>query len=135
MRRGSHSDPKGKEGLGSLTAALLRRGAGGMTYSQLNHDLESKGISIGVGSGGDNTELSGSCMKQHLDHAIERARQVLLEPALDAAELERLKAQESAGLSAGPRRAPHRRGSRPGRTAVRRHAARPSTPRRNRSRR
>jgi zinc protease len=101
MRRGSHSDPKGKEGLGSLTAALLRRGAGGMTYSQLNHDLESKGISIGVGSVGDYTELSGSCMTQHLDHAIERSRQVLLEPALDAAELEKLKAQEAAGLTAG----------------------------------
>jgi zinc protease len=101
MRRGSHSDPKDKAGLGSLTASLLRRGAGGLTYPQLNNDLESKGISIGVGSGGDTTELSGSCMKQHLDHAITRARQVLMEPALDAGELERLEAQEAAGLSAG----------------------------------
>jgi zinc protease len=93
MRRGSHSDPKGKDGLGSLTAELVRRGAGGLSYTQLNEDLEARGISLYVADGGDHTKLNGSSTTDQLEHLFKRARQVLHEPALPADEFEKLKVQ------------------------------------------
>ena len=92
-RRGSHSDPKGKEGLAALTGEMLRRGAGGLTFEQLNRDLESRGITIEVSDGGDYTRIGGSSTTDQLEHAIERTRQVLLSPEFPAAEFERLKEQ------------------------------------------
>jgi zinc protease len=93
MRRGSHSEPKEKQGLGSLTADLVRRGAGDLSYAQLNEDLEARGISIYASDGGDHTRFNGSATTDQVDHAFTRARQVLHEPALPAEEFEKLKVQ------------------------------------------
>src|SRR5688572_31393914 len=93
MRRGSHSDPRGKEGLAVLTGDMLRRGAGGLTFDQLNDDLESRGITIEVGDGGDYTRVSGSSLTDQLDHALSRTRDVLLAPDFPADEFEKLKEQ------------------------------------------
>jgi zinc protease len=93
MRRGSHSEPKAKKGLASMTAEMLRRGTTVQTYQQLNDDLESRGITIGVGDGGDTTHLSGSCTTDQLDHAMQRSREMLLQPRWDAGEFANVKDQ------------------------------------------
>ena len=93
MRRGSQSDPVGKEGLAWLTAEMLRRGVKGMNFEALTKDLDSRAISIGVGDGGDVTRLNGSAMTDQLDHAIKRSRQILLEPTFPAEEFAKLKEQ------------------------------------------
>jgi zinc protease len=93
MRRGSQSDPVGKEGLAWLTAEMLRRGVKGMNFEALTKDLDSRAISIGVGDGGDVTRLNGSAMTDQLDHAIERSRQILMEPTFPADEFSKLKEQ------------------------------------------
>ena len=93
MRRGSQSDPKGKEGTAWLAAEILRRGVEGMSFEELTRDLDSRGISISVGDNGDNTRLSGSSTTDQLEHAIERTRQVLLTPTFPPEEFEKLKAQ------------------------------------------
>ena len=93
MRRGSDSDPAGKAGLASLTAGLVRRGAGGLTFAQLNEDLESRGIRLEVNVGGDVTSLSGSCLSDQLDHAMQRSRTVLRDPTFPAEEFAHLKEQ------------------------------------------
>jgi len=80
MRRGSDSDPAEKAGLAGLTASLVRRGAGGLSFAQLNEDLESRGISIEVGTADDVTRLGGSCLTEQLDHAMKMSRTVLREP-------------------------------------------------------
>ncbi len=98
IRGGSHVEPAGKEGLGNLTAQLMRRGAGDLSYAQLNEDLESRGIDIGVGDGGDNIGVSGNCTTGQLDHAMMRMRDVLLRPALPEDELARLKTQTLSAL-------------------------------------
>src|SRR5206468_1225791 len=80
MRRGSQSDPPGKEGMNWLTSQMLNRGIKGMTFEELSKDLDSRGISIDVGDGGDYTRLSGSCTSDELEHAVQRAHQILREP-------------------------------------------------------
>ena len=39
MRRGSQSDPKGKEGVAWQTSEMLRRGVEGLNFEQLTKDL------------------------------------------------------------------------------------------------
>jgi zinc protease len=84
MRRGSDSDPAEKAGLADLTASLVRRGAGGLSFNALNEDLESRGISIEVSAGDDVTRLGGSCLTGQLDHAMKMSRTILREPAFAA---------------------------------------------------
>ncbi len=91
IRRGSHSDPLGKEGLASLTADMIQRGAGAFTYAQLNEELESHGISLSIADGGDFTRLSGSCISDQLDRAFARSRDLLLAPTFPADEFDKLK--------------------------------------------
>ncbi len=93
MRRGAHAEPAAKVGLADLTAGLVRRGAGDLTFADLNADLEARGIRIEVASGGDTTRLAGSAATGQLDHAIHLSRLVLREPALPADEFDRLKQQ------------------------------------------
>ena len=92
-RRGSHSDPAGKDGLASIAGDMMRRGAAGRSFEQLNLDLESRGINIEVGDGGDYTRLSGSSTTDQLDYAIERTREVLLQPEFPQEQFDKLKEQ------------------------------------------
>ncbi|HLL90417.1 MAG TPA: pitrilysin family protein [Tepidisphaeraceae bacterium] len=98
LRRGSHADPKGKEGLARLTAELLQRGAGGLSYQQVAEDLDRRGIGLSIDDQGDVTRISGLSTANELPHAIRRARAMLREPALSAEEFEKLKAQTVSGL-------------------------------------
>jgi zinc protease len=93
MRRGSHSDPRGKEGLASLTGDMLRRGAGGVSFADLNNELESRGITLEVSDGGDYTRIGGSSTTEQLEHGLARTRDVLRAPAFPADEFEKLKQQ------------------------------------------
>ncbi|MGA2497467.1 MAG: pitrilysin family protein [Tepidisphaeraceae bacterium] len=98
MRRGAYSEPAGKTGLGRITAEMVRRGAAGLGFMQLNKDLESRGISLVASSSGDHTTLEGFCTVEQLDHALTRARETLLQPDFPADELDKLKASELASL-------------------------------------
>jgi zinc protease len=93
MRRGSYSEPKDKKGIATLCGEMLRHGTTAQSYEELNQDLESRGISIGVGHGGDITNLTGSCTSDQLDHAIQRSHEILLRPRWDAAEFAKVKDQ------------------------------------------
>jgi zinc protease len=93
MRRGSQSDPKGKEGLAWLTAEMLRHGIEGMSFEELTKDLDGRAIKIEVGEAGDNTHLSGASTTEQLDHAIGRSRQILRTPTFPADEFAKLKEQ------------------------------------------
>jgi zinc protease len=93
MRRGGDSDPAGKEGLGGVTAAMLRHGCADMDYEAFSEDLDSRGITLDAGDAGDTTRLTGSCTTDQFDHAMERSRQMLLQPTLPEGEFDKLKQQ------------------------------------------
>jgi zinc protease len=93
LRAGGHTEPVGKEGLASMTADMVRRGPRGKTFDQFNEELESRAISLDVTDGGDTTRIDGSSLKELFPFAINAARQMLLTPAFDAGEFDRLKNQ------------------------------------------
>ena len=93
MRRGADSDPPEKAGLADLAASLVRRGAGGLSFEEINRDLESRGISVEVSCGGDFTRLGGSCMTEQLDYAMKMSRTVLRSPTFPAEEFAKRKEQ------------------------------------------
>jgi zinc protease len=99
LRRGSHSDPAGKEGLAGITADMLLHGAGRFTSTQLSEELESHGITLDVADGGDYTRLTGQCTTDELDRAFARSRDVLLAPTFPADEFVRVKEQTLNGLA------------------------------------
>ena len=98
LRRGSHSDPKGKEGLASLAGDMLRRGAAGVDFAALNQDLESRGITLEVTDGGDYTRIVGSSTSEQLAHGLQRTREALRSPDFSPAEFEKLKQQSIESL-------------------------------------
>lgn len=91
IRRGSHSEPRDKRGLNEVVAEMLSHGTTEQTYEQLNTDLESRGIDIGVRDGGDFTRLTGSSTTEQFEHGIQRSREILLQPRWDPAEFATVK--------------------------------------------
>jgi zinc protease len=98
LRRGGHSEPAGKEGLADLTASMVRRGAGGMTFQELNQRLDSRGISLAVSDQGDYTQLIATCPTEQVEETLRLSRLTLREPNFDENEFKRLKAQSLSGL-------------------------------------
>lgn len=95
---GGDAQPKGKEGLASLTADMLTRGAGGKSASEWSSTLESRGISLNIGDGGDHTRISGSFPAEQLDSAAAFVDELLRRPNMDEAEFRNLKFRALAGL-------------------------------------
>jgi zinc protease len=99
LRAGGHADPVGKEGIGNLTSDMVRRGPKGKTFDQFNEELESRAISLGVNDNGDNTRVSGSCLKEQFQFALAQTKSMLATPAFDEGEFQRLKNQSLSSLN------------------------------------
>ena len=95
---GGDAVPAGKEGLSSLTAELLNRGAAGQSAAEWSEALESRGITLSVGDGGDNTRITGSFPSDMLAAAAGYADDLLRNPNLDEGEFKNLKFRTLAGL-------------------------------------
>jgi len=100
LRRASQNEPPGKEGVGGLTAEMLRRGSGNLSYAQFSDDLESRAISLGIADQADHTNLNIFCTTDQLDHAFVRAREMLLSPTFPGDEFDKLKEQTINHLTA-----------------------------------
>lgn len=99
LRRGSHLEPDGKQGVANLTAQMLRRGSEGVPFLELSQDLESRGITIEATDAGDNTRIGISCTTDQLEYAISRANLILAKPTFPEEELQKLKRQAIGGLT------------------------------------
>lgn len=98
FRGGGDAEPKGKEGLADLATQMPRRGVQGMSFLELNEDLESRGITLEIGDGGDNTSIGGSATVDQLDHSFAIAEKLLTTATFPAEEFAKLKDQATAGL-------------------------------------
>ncbi len=98
LKGGGDAEVAGKEGVASMTAAMLRRGSEGADFLALSQDLESRSISIEASDGGDTTRFGGSFPTDQLDYAIEKAHLVLNGPTFPEAEFKKLKRQTASGL-------------------------------------
>lgn len=98
ITRGGSSDPAGKFGLASLTAAMLDEGAGTRDALALADAIDFLGASISTGAGFDASTISLYTPVSRLDDALALMADVALRPAFADAELERLRAERLTSL-------------------------------------
>jgi len=97
---GGYFDPADKIGLASFTAQLMREGTKTRTSPQISEILETMSATLNVGSGlsGPSATISGSSLTEDFDKLVDLAADVLLNPAFDPVEWERLRTRTKAGL-------------------------------------
>jgi zinc protease len=92
---GSVYDPKGKEGLAGLTAAMLAEGGSKkLSYPELLDALFPMAASIGVQADKEVTVVHGTVHRDNLERYYALLSQVLLTPRFGVADFERLKADQ-----------------------------------------
>lgn len=104
IKSGSAADPKGKEGLASMTAALISNGA--TTADKLETILEKLyPLAAGYGASVDKemTNVTGRIHKDNLEAFYSLFRNALLSPAFSEADFNRIKAQRLNFLERGRR--------------------------------
>lgn len=105
MKAGSVSDPAGKEGVASMTAALLRKGTATRTADEFAAQLDFIGGTFGAGSSADATVMSAEFMKKDLAKGLELVADAVLHPAFPAEEVTKLAAQRVDGIKSAKDRA------------------------------
>jgi zinc protease len=70
LRGGSRSDPKGREGLASITSKSLLLGTRSMSANQLNEKLDALGAAFGVSAGEDITSVNVHVLKKNMVPAL-----------------------------------------------------------------
>jgi len=105
MKAGSVLDPAGKEGVASMTAALLRKGTATRSADDFSAQLDFIGGSFGAGATADATSISAEFMKKDLAKGLELLADAMLRPAFPDAEVKKLAAQRVDGIKSAKDRA------------------------------
>lgn len=92
---GSQNDPAGKEGLAALTAALIAQGSTKKhSYEQILDLLYPMASSISYQVDKEMTVFSGRVHRDNLEAFYQLLKEVLLEPAFEQADFERVKSDQ-----------------------------------------
>jgi predicted Zn-dependent peptidase len=105
MKAGSVLDPAGKEGVASMTAALLRKGTATRSADDFSAQLDFIGGSFGAGATADATSITAEFMKKDLAKGLELLADAMLRPAFPDAEVKKLAAQRVDGIKSAKDRA------------------------------
>jgi predicted Zn-dependent peptidase len=97
---GAAQDPAGKEGLASLTADAITRGAGKLSAEEFARTVESLGATIDAEAGSDGTIVRGEFLRDDFGTGIDLLRQVLREPTFARDEVRRGREAQLAELIA-----------------------------------
>lgn len=105
VKAGSVADPAGKEGVASLTAALLRKGTKARSADRFSSDIDFIGGSFNAGASLDSTALSAEFMKKDVAKGLELVGDVLMQPTFPPDELTKIVKQRIDGIKAAKDRA------------------------------
>jgi zinc protease len=97
---GAAQDPEGMEGLASLTADTLGRGAGDLDAMALARAIESLGASIEASAGMDASVVQAEFLSEDLERGLELLRDVVLAPRFAKDEVRRARDEQLAALVA-----------------------------------
>jgi len=100
VRSGSVADPQGKEGLASVTAALLRKGTKTRTADQIAADMDFIGMTFNANTNADYTNGSAEFLKKDTAKGLELLSDIVLNPTFPEAEVTKLVKQRVDGLKA-----------------------------------
>jgi len=95
---GAQHDPAGREGLATLTAALLDEGAAGHNAMEIAGGIERLGGQIGTGADWDIGYVGILSLSRHLDAGLRLFSEVATAPTFPQAEVERLRRQRLTDL-------------------------------------
>nr|WP_314072373.1 pitrilysin family protein [uncultured Roseococcus sp.] len=91
--QGAAADPVGKEGLASISAAMLSEGAGDLDNVGFADALRDEGIDLSFSGGRDSFEGSFRTLTDALPEAVRLAQLAMTRPRLDAEALGRVRAR------------------------------------------
>ncbi|MBI2380837.1 MAG: insulinase family protein [Gammaproteobacteria bacterium] len=95
---GYAADQGGKLGATSFTSDMLDEGTSSLSALELSDRLERLGAKLNTGDTLDTSFVRLDALKRNLDESLGLMADVTLNPAFDATELERLRAQRLAGI-------------------------------------
>src|SRR5258705_12648126 len=90
LRGGALADAPGKEGTASLTAGLLRKGAGKRTAQEIAALTDGLGADLDTGSGLEHTYVAGEFMARDQAVMLDLLADILRRPAFPTDEFEKL---------------------------------------------
>jgi zinc protease len=97
---GSSLDPRGREGLAELVAALVREGAGGRDADAFADAVAQLGASVSASAGADALIVSVYARKENVDQVLALVADMVRRPALPEASLDRLREETLQSLAA-----------------------------------
>src|ERR1700674_4924256 len=97
VKTGSAADPASEDGLASVSAELLRKGAKARTAQQFAADLDYIGGAFEAEAGADFSSVSAEFLTKDLTRGLELFSDALLHPTFLQAEVEKLLAQSIDG--------------------------------------
>ncbi len=100
VRNGVVSEPADKGGVANLTARLLQKGAGDRDELQFAQDVAAVGGELSAAGGVEATIINGEFMSRDFDFMIEVLSDMLMRPALDQDEFDKLKTRSIQSLAA-----------------------------------
>ncbi|MUK28160.1 M16 family metallopeptidase [Aliivibrio fischeri] len=95
---GNRYVPKGKEGLASLTAAMMEEGTTTSSSEELQKKLDKLGSSVSFNSGSYTTTISVASLTKNIDQTLAIVNEMLFDPAFEQADFDRLQKQAVEGL-------------------------------------
>ena len=95
---GSEADPAGREGLATMTAALLDEGTATRTSLRIADQASYLGVSLGAGAGWDASRVGLHTPVAQLDSALALMADVVVRPNFPVREFERLRRERLTGL-------------------------------------
>lgn len=98
VRTGSEADPRGREGLATLTANLLDEGAGGRDALGIAGQVAFLAVRLSTGAGFDASTVSLHTTRATLDSAVALMADVVLRPTFAEAEFTRLRTERLTAL-------------------------------------
>lgn len=98
IRAGSAMESQNKIGLASLTAAMLKEGAGGKSSLELADAIDYLGASINTSAGNHTSGVSLHTPLSKFDQALSLFADIILRPSFPANELERLRKERLTSL-------------------------------------
>lgn len=87
-----------KPGTASMAMDMLTKGTAKHSEGELAEELERYAISLNGIAGMDTCRIEANCLVENVDRAMELLTEILLEPAFDEAEFEKLRMQTITGL-------------------------------------
>lgn len=89
-----------KAGVASLTASLMNEATENYTSEEIQEEMDKIGSRISVNGGQTSTTVYISTLVKHLDRTLELAEEILMRPAFNEEDFDRLKKQQLEGIQA-----------------------------------